>query len=77
LADGLVATLLVGAVGALLDAGARDGTLRTDVSRDDVLLAMSGIAQSTGQYGTREQAARLVDLLTDGLTKGTVSAIRT
>jgi hypothetical protein len=69
--------LLVGAVGALLEAGARDGTLRTDVSRDDVLLAMSGIAQSTGQYGTCDQAARLVDLLLDGLTKGAVSATRT
>jgi hypothetical protein len=31
---------------------------------------MSGIARSTGQYGTREQAARLVDLLIDALTKG-------
>jgi AcrR family transcriptional regulator len=66
--------LLVGAVGALLEAGARDGTLRTDVSRDDALLAMSGIAQSTGQYGTREQATRLIDLLMDALTKGAVSA---
>jgi hypothetical protein len=41
-------TLLVEAVGTLLQAGARDGTLRTDLSHDDVLLAMSGIAQSTG-----------------------------
>lgn len=36
----------------------------------DVLLAMSGIVQSTGQYGTREQAARLIDLLIDALTNG-------
>jgi hypothetical protein len=69
--------LLVGAVGTLLEAGARDGTLRTDVSRDDVLLAMSGIAQSTGQYGTREQAAHLTGLLMDSLTKGTAAAART
>ena len=62
--------LLAGAVGALLDAGAQDGSLRTDVSQDDVLLAMSGIAQATAQYGTREQAARLTDLLMDALTKG-------
>ena len=61
----------------LLEAGARDGTLRTDISRDDVLLAMSGIAQSTGQYGTPEQAARLVDLLMDALTKDAVPATRT
>jgi hypothetical protein len=60
--------------GTLLEAYARDGTLRTDVSHDDVLLAMSGIAQSTGQYGTREQAARLLDshhLLTCELRAGT------
>ena len=67
-------TLLTNAVGVLLEAGARDGTLRTDVSHDDVLLAMSGIAQSTGQYGTREQAARLIDLLMDALTKGAAAA---
>ena len=70
-------TLLTNAVGALLDAGARDGTLRTDLSHEDVLLAMSGIAQSTGEYGTREQAARLVDLLMDALTKGAAPATRT
>jgi AcrR family transcriptional regulator len=70
-------TLLTNAVGALLDAGARDGTLRTDLSHEDVLLAMSGIAQSTGEYGTREQAVRLVDLLMDALTKGAAPATRT
>jgi AcrR family transcriptional regulator len=69
--------LLADAVGALLEAGARDGTLRTDVSREDVLLAMSGIAQSTGQYGTREQAARLIDLLMDALTKGAAATTQT
>jgi AcrR family transcriptional regulator len=62
--------LLTDAVSTLLEACAQDGTLRTDVSHDDVLLAMSGIAQSTGQYGTRQQAARLTDLLIDALTKG-------
>jgi AcrR family transcriptional regulator len=70
-------TLLTNAVSLLLEAGARDGTLRTDVSHDDVLLAMSGIAQSTGQYGTREQATRLIDLLMDALTKGAAAAIHT
>jgi hypothetical protein len=46
-------SMLTDAVGALLCAGARDATLRSDLSHDDVLLAMSGIAQSAGQYGTR------------------------
>jgi AcrR family transcriptional regulator len=59
--------LLTAAVGTLLDAGARDGTLRTDVSSDDVLLLMGGIAYSV-RHGTPVQARRLVDLLMDALT---------
>ena len=69
-------SMLTDAVGALLRAGARDATLRSDLSHDDVLLAMSGIAQSAGQYGTREQAARLIDLLMDALTKGATPTTR-
>ena len=53
----------------VLEAGAV-GTARAAGSYEDVLLAMSGVAQSTGQYGTRDQAARLIDLLMDGLTRG-------
>lgn len=60
--------LLVDAVATLLEAGARDGSLRTDVTSDDVLLLMGGIAYSV-QHGTKEQAGRLVDLLMDALTK--------
>ncbi|MCO5968824.1 TetR/AcrR family transcriptional regulator [Actinoallomurus soli] len=60
--------LLIGAVTALIEAGARDGTLRTDVAPDDVLLLMGGIAYSV-QHGTEEQARRLVDLFMDSLTK--------
>ncbi|WP_326835100.1 hypothetical protein VSH64_09245 [Amycolatopsis rhabdoformis] len=60
--------LLTGAVGALLDAGARDGSLRTDVAPDDVLLLMGGLAYSA-QHGTEEQARRLIGLCLDALTK--------
>ncbi|MEU4892535.1 helix-turn-helix domain-containing protein [Streptomyces sp. NPDC044780] len=60
--------LLTDAVAALLEAGARDGGLRTDVTPDDLLLLMGGLAHSA-QYGTREQAQRLVDLLMDALTR--------
>jgi len=60
--------LLVGAVGVLLEAGARDGTLRTDLTPDVVLLFMGGIAYSV-RHGTPAQAGRLVDLLMDALTK--------
>ena len=66
--------LLTGVVATLLEAGAGDGTLRIDLSPDDVLLAMSGVAQATGTYGTREQAGRLLDLVMDGLTRGAADA---
>jgi hypothetical protein len=60
--------LLTDAVATLLDAGARDGSVRTDVTSDDVLLLMGGIAYAV-QHGTTEQAGRLVDLFMDALTK--------
>lgn len=60
--------LLTDAVATLLGAGARDGSLRADVTSDDVLLLMGGIAYSV-QHGTKEQARRLIDLLMDALTK--------
>jgi AcrR family transcriptional regulator len=60
--------LLSDAVATLLEAGARDGSVRTDVASDDVLLLMGGIAYSV-QHGTKKQAGRLVDLLMDALTK--------
>jgi hypothetical protein len=40
-------TLLTGAVSTLLDAGARDGSLRTDVATSDVLLLIGGVSSST------------------------------
>src|SRR5262249_14841709 len=61
-------TLLTDAVSALLEAGARDGSLRTDVTPDDVLLLMGGIAYAA-QHSTQEQARRLIDLLMDALAK--------
>jgi AcrR family transcriptional regulator len=65
--------LLTDAVATLLEAGARDGSLRTDITSDDVLLLMGGIAYSV-QHGTKEQARRLVDLLMDALTKGSTAS---
>lgn len=60
--------LLAGAVATLLDAGARDGTLRTDLTPDVVLLFMGGVAYSV-RHGTPAQAGPLVDLLMAALTK--------
>jgi AcrR family transcriptional regulator len=62
--------LLTGAIAALLESGASDGSLRTDLNPDDVLLSVAGIALATGDWGNRAQASRLLDLLMDGLTKG-------
>ncbi|MCZ1011762.1 TetR/AcrR family transcriptional regulator [Streptomyces lydicus] len=59
--------LLTDAVATLLKAGARDGSLRTDVTSDDVLLLLGGVACSA-QHSTREQARRLIALLMDALT---------
>ena len=55
---------VVGAVATLLDAGAADGSLRTDITADDVVSSLLGIFLAS-QSG--EQAARLLDLLVDGL----------
>lgn len=58
---------LVSAVEALLTAAATGGTVRPDVSAEDVVFALSGIALATSEPGRREQASRLLDLLLDGL----------
>ncbi|MFF8092552.1 TetR/AcrR family transcriptional regulator [Streptomyces sp. NPDC016675] len=65
--------LLTDAVATLLAAGTRDGSLRTDVPPDDVLLLMGGIAYSV-QHGTKEQARALVDLFMDALTKDSTAS---
>ncbi|WP_030873746.1 TetR/AcrR family transcriptional regulator [Streptomyces sp. NRRL S-1868] len=66
-------TLLTDAVATLLAAGARDGSLRTDVAPDNVLLLMGGIAYSV-RHGTEEQARPLVDLFMDALTKDSATS---
>jgi AcrR family transcriptional regulator len=57
--------LLVGAIKPLLDAGAAAGELRADVSAEDVLVSISGVALATGK--NRDQADRALNLLLDGL----------
>ncbi|KAB8180104.1 TetR/AcrR family transcriptional regulator [Microbispora catharanthi] len=58
---------LLGAIGTLLDAGGRAGTLRRDVTAEDVLTGVNGICLAAGEPAQREQAGRLLDLLMDGL----------
>lgn len=56
-----------GAVQRLLDAGAADGSLRTDVRADDVTAALVGVLLSTRDAVDPEQASRLLDLVVAGL----------
>jgi AcrR family transcriptional regulator len=58
---------LTSAVGEFLEAGAREGTLRSDVEVDDVLASLGGVALVAGEPQQRAQAGRLLDLLMDGL----------
>jgi len=58
---------LTEAVATLLRAGAADGTLRTDVEPDDVLIGLSGLSVATEDPARRAQAGRLLDLLMDAL----------
>ncbi|MDX1874019.1 helix-turn-helix domain-containing protein [Mycolicibacterium sp. 120266] len=55
---------IVGAMSALLGAGAQDGSLRDDVDPDDVVTSMLGIVLASR---SPRQAARLLDLLVDAL----------
>jgi AcrR family transcriptional regulator len=65
---------LLGAIDTLLSAGARAGTLRSDVAPMDVLVSVSGILLVAGAPDQREQADRLLDLLVDGLRYGAAPA---
>jgi AcrR family transcriptional regulator len=62
---------LTSAVAALLTAGAADGTLRPDLDPYDVLVAVTGVSLATGEYGNRDQAGRLLDLMMDSFTRST------
>jgi len=59
--------LLVAAITALLSAGARAETVRSDVAAVDVLTSLSGITLAASEPAQREQAGRMLDLLMDGL----------
>lgn len=59
--------LIGAALKKLLDAAGAAGVFRTDIDADDVLIGLSGVALAAGEPAQREQAGRLLDLLTDGL----------
>ena len=50
----------------MLDAGAQDGTIRSDIRAEDLIYALSRLADTyPGDSGG--QAARMTDVLLDGL----------
>ena len=52
---------------ALLDAGARAGSLRADVRADDVAASLVGIFLATPDPAQHDQAGRMLDLLAAGI----------
>jgi AcrR family transcriptional regulator len=61
--------MLFEAVTTLLRAGAQAGAIRDDVPAGDVVTALNGISLAAGDPEQRPQAARLLDLLMDGLAR--------
>ena len=58
---------LVGAMTTLLDAAAKAGVFRTDITAIDLLMALSGLSLAGGDPEQRERTDRLINLLVDGL----------
>lgn len=58
---------LLAAIDQLLDAGHAAGEIRTDVTADDVAAALVGIFTVAGSTERSGRAARLLDILIDGL----------
>ena len=58
---------LLGAIATILDAGQIAGDIRDDVTPEDVATSLLGILTVAGRPQQRSQAARLLDLLRDGI----------
>ena len=61
---------ILGALRLLLDAGAVDGTLRTDVNPKDLMRVMNGIWYLPGGPEWRDSVGKMLDLVIDGLRYG-------
>ena len=64
---------VVSALAAFVDSNRDAGTIRADITVDDVLLAIAGVWQLRGASGWEAQAARLIDLIMSGLQAGAPS----
>jgi AcrR family transcriptional regulator len=58
---------LLEAITTILDAGSAAGDLRADVTAEDIAASLIGISTVAGKAGQHAQAARLLNLLMDGL----------
>jgi AcrR family transcriptional regulator len=58
----------------LLDAAARSGDIRTDMTAEDLTRSMGGICMASDPSAGPECASRLVDLVYDGLRFGATAA---
>jgi AcrR family transcriptional regulator len=61
---------ITGAVGAILEAGARAGTLRADADPEDVTTMLLGVFLATSAGHTPDQLGRLFDLVVDAVRPG-------
>ncbi len=64
------------ALESLLKAGRHAGSVRTDLSAGDVLLALCGIWELKDSAESRAQCLRLSGLILDGLTAPTMTGVR-
>ena len=72
MASGRIATpatrrRITAAIGAILDAGARAGTLRSGVDPEDVTLMLLGVFLSTSAGQDAERVGRMLDLILDAV----------
>ena len=58
---------VIAAINALLDAGRANGAVRHDIDSEDLVASLVGIFTVAGDSAQHAQAARLLDLLMDGL----------
>ncbi|HVV76508.1 MAG TPA: helix-turn-helix domain-containing protein [Mycobacteriales bacterium] len=59
-----------GVMKRLVEAGQREGTIRSDVDYHDVLKGLSGVCMMSDVPGWQDQACRISSLLMDGLRYG-------
>jgi AcrR family transcriptional regulator len=67
-----VYSTFIAALNSLLVAGQTSGKIRTDLSANDVLLALCGLWDLKDSQETRAQCSRLAGLLVDGLQVKTI-----